>query len=207
MARAGLDTAIVTAAAAELADIDGLDQLTLARLARRLGVRSPSLYGYVDGLNDLRGRLAILGLERLNDVLAQAAAGRAGVDALRATALAYRDFALAHPGLYAAAQVVDAGDRSATAAAGRVVDVMRAVIRGYGLEGDDAVHAARTWRAAVHGFVTLQRDDGFAMATSVSESFDRMIAIIDRGLMTEGPTARHRLGTASLPDHGGDEWG
>ena len=64
----------------------------------------------------------------------------------------------------------------------RVVEVMRAVMRGYDLEGDDAVHAVRAVRAAIHGFVMLQRDDGFGMATSVSESFARMIAIIDRGL-------------------------
>jgi AcrR family transcriptional regulator len=185
MARAGLDTEIVVSAAAELADADGLALLTLARLARRLGVRSPSLYGHVNGLDDLRGRLAVLGLERLHDVLAQAAAGRAGVDALRATAEAYRDFALAHPGLYAAAQGVGAGDRSATAAGARVVDVMRAVMRGYRLEDEDAVHAVRAFRAAVHGFVTIQRDGGFGMATSVSESFDRMITIIDRGLMSD----------------------
>ena len=181
MARAGLDTAIVVAAAAELVDADGLEALTLARLARRLGVRSPSLYGHVGGLDDLRGRLAVLGAERLHDVLAQAAAGRAGGDALRATAEAYRDFALAHPGLYAAGEAC--GAALATTGAGmRVVEVMRAVMRGYDLEGDDAVHAVRAVRAAIHGFVTLQRDDGFGMATSVSESFARMIAIIDRGL-------------------------
>ena len=47
MPRAGLNTDRVVAAAAELADEVGLDQLTLAALAARLGVRQPSLYKHV----------------------------------------------------------------------------------------------------------------------------------------------------------------
>ena len=47
MARAGLDADAVVAAAAQLADADGLEALTLARLAAVLGIRSPSLYAHV----------------------------------------------------------------------------------------------------------------------------------------------------------------
>ena len=35
-----------------------------------------------------------------------------------------------------------------------------AVLRGYGLEGDDAIHAVRIIRAALHGFVTLETGGG-----------------------------------------------
>ena len=183
MARAaGLTPATVVAAAGELADADGLDALSLARLARRLGVRSPSLYGHVDGLGDLRARLAAAGAQRLYDVLAPAAAGRAGADALRAVLAAYRDFALAHPGLYAAAQLAGTSGEVPAAAGIRVVEVMRAVMRGYGLEGDAAVHAVRAVRAAVHGFVSLQQGGGFGMAVPVQRSWEEMIELLDRGL-------------------------
>jgi AcrR family transcriptional regulator len=43
MPRVGLDSEAVVSAAAELADAEGLDAVTLARVAGRLGVRSPSL--------------------------------------------------------------------------------------------------------------------------------------------------------------------
>ncbi|MGI8712393.1 MAG: TetR family transcriptional regulator, partial [Solirubrobacteraceae bacterium] len=56
MPRAGLDAEAVVTAAARLADAEGLECLTLARLAQRLGVRSPSLYAHVDGLEELRAR-------------------------------------------------------------------------------------------------------------------------------------------------------
>ena len=43
MPRVGLDTEAVVGAAEQFADADGLGALTLAGLARRLGVRPPSL--------------------------------------------------------------------------------------------------------------------------------------------------------------------
>src|SRR6266568_2442851 len=52
--RAGLDRSTVVEAAARLVDEEGIEQLTLARLAERLGVRTPSLYNHVAGLPGLK---------------------------------------------------------------------------------------------------------------------------------------------------------
>ena len=98
MPRAGLDPEAVVGAAAALADEDGLGQLTLARLAAALGIRTPSLYSHVDGLADLQARLGARGAREMAVALQAAAAGRAGADALRAVAGAYRGYAHAHPG-------------------------------------------------------------------------------------------------------------
>lgn len=54
--RAGLDTQTLVLAAAELADEYGMEGVTLALLAAKLGVRSPSLYNHVNGLKELRIR-------------------------------------------------------------------------------------------------------------------------------------------------------
>jgi hypothetical protein len=118
----------------------------------------------------------------LHLALARAAAGRSGVEALRATLEAYRDFADAHPGLYAASELAGRSGPAAEAAGARAVEVMYAVMRGYGLEGEPAVHAVRTVRAAVRGFVTLHQDGGFALAVSVPDSWEWMLALLDRGL-------------------------
>ena len=48
MSRRTLDTGQVVDCAAELADADGLDAVTLTRVAERLGVRQPALYRHVD---------------------------------------------------------------------------------------------------------------------------------------------------------------
>jgi AcrR family transcriptional regulator len=187
MARAGLDTDSVVRAGARLADAEGLQAVTLARLASDLGVRPPSLYAHVDGLGDLRRRIGDRGALELAGELQAAAAGRAGGDALIAVAQAYRRYALAHPGSYEALQrAPDSGDREASAAAQRVVDVVLAVLRGYGLAGDDAVHATRVIRSALHGFVTLERGGGFAIPLGLNESYARLLAVLDRGLPAAG---------------------
>jgi AcrR family transcriptional regulator len=188
MPRAGLDTGAVVDAAARLADADGLESLTLARLAAELGIRAPSLYAHVDGLEDLRRRIGGRGARALADALARAAAGRAGVDALTAIADTYRAYARAHPGSYAAlqrARELSQSDEAAVAAQA-AADVVIAVLRGYGLEGDDALHATRAIRAALHGFVVLEEVGGFAIDLPIDESFDRLVATLDAGLRESG---------------------
>ena len=182
MARAGLDAGAVVAAAARIADADGLDAVTLARLAGELGVRTPSLYSHVGGLDDLRRRLALRGARELGDALLQAAAGRAGRDALHGVASAYRDYARAHPGSYQALQRAE--HLRDDEAAARAVRVVLAVLDGYGLSGDAAIHATRSVRAALHGFVALEAVGGFGMSQPVDDSFAALVDLLDRGLQS-----------------------
>ena len=181
MPRAGLDTEAVVAAAAALADADGLAQLTLARLAAALGIRTPSLYAHVDGLGDLRERLGARGARELAATLQIAAAGRARGDALRAIGLAYRKYAHAHPGTYAAMQIASDSEEFEAAGA-EVVGLIIAVLRGYGLEGERAIHAVRAIRSALHGFVTLEREGGFGLPVTVDDSYDNLVTMLDAGL-------------------------
>ena len=181
MPRAGLDSEAVVAAAAALADADGLARLTLARLAADLGIRTPSLYAHVDGLSDLRERLAARGARELAAALRLAAAGQARGDALRAVALAYREYAHAHPGTYAAMQTPSEREELQSAAT-EVVGLIVAVLRGYGLEGEPAIHAVRAIRSALHGFVTLEREGGFGLPVDVDTSYDNLVTMLDAGL-------------------------
>ncbi len=186
MPRAGLTAQRVVASAAEMADADGLEAVTLAALAARLGVRPPSLYAHVRGIDELRASIAARGAEQLADELGAAAAGRSGGDALSAVAHAYRAFALAHPGSYMALQVARDDDEEAARAAERVLDVVLAVLRGYGLTGRRALHAARTVRAALHGFVLLEMQGGFGIPLAPGDSFAELVAVLDRGLSPRG---------------------
>ena len=176
MPRAGLNTDRVVDAAMELADEVGLDKLTLAALAIRLGVRQPSLYKHVASLDALQRLISMRGKVEAADVLAQAAIGRARDDALIAMAWAWRSWALDHPGRYQASQRGAApGDAEHEQVARRSIGVLAAVIDGYGLAGDDAIDAIRAYRAALHGFVALEADNGFAFPNDVERSFDRLV--------------------------------
>ncbi len=178
-----LDKAAVIQAAAELADAEGLEQLTLARLAERLGIQTPSLYNHVAGLRGLRRDLAQLGIHELNARLTRAVMGKAGDEAVAALAQAFRAFAKEHPGLYATTvRPPDAGDQQWQTAAQAVVEVIAAVLASYGLQGEDAIHAIRGLRSALHGFVALETAGGFGLPLDLDESFRRLVQIMIHGL-------------------------
>ncbi len=183
MPRIGLDTESLIGAAEAMADSAGLEAVTIASLARKFQVRPPSLYAHVDSLDDLRRRLANRGRRELASALQRAAAGRARSDALAAIADAYRTYAHEHPGAYRALQrAPDPDDQEALAAAADVVAVVVATLRGYGLEGDDAIHATRIIRAALHGFVSLEIEKGFGLPVDIDDTFSRLTSILDEGL-------------------------
>lgn len=185
MARAGLDRQAVVGAAAALADAEGVEAVTLGALALRLGIRTPSLYNHVDGLPGLRRELALLGLRRLSDMLAEAALGRAGDEAVMAIAAAYRAFAREHPGLYAATLAQDPHDAEARRAGERPVEIVLAVLAFYRLEGDAAIHAVRGLRSALHGFVSLEAAGAFGIPLDLDESFSRLVRLLIGGLHRE----------------------
>jgi len=181
--RAGLNPDRVVAEAAALADERGIQALSLAPLAERLGVRVPSLYKHVRGLDDLHRRLALAGLRDLAEALGAATVGRSGRDALLACATAWRAYAKAHPGRYGAIQrAPDPADAELVAAASRLTELVYAILRGYGLDDEQTVHATRAVRSALHGFVTLEAAGGFGLPQDVDESYTRLVELLDSGL-------------------------
>ncbi|MER5791639.1 TetR-like C-terminal domain-containing protein [Streptomyces sp. NPDC001980] len=177
MARAGITADRLVAAAAELADEAGFEQVSLSALARRFGVRDASLYSHVRNLQDLRHRLALLAGGEMIDRIAVAVAGRSGRDALAAYADAYRAYALAHPGRYAATQIridptlVDPDNPAMR----RTVEITYGMLRGYGLAEPDLTDAVRLLRATFHGYCALEASGGFNAPRDVRASWDRAI--------------------------------
>jgi AcrR family transcriptional regulator len=96
--RAGLSRAQVVDAAARIADADGLEQLTLARVAAELGIRAPSLYKHVPHKSALETAIVADGFAEA--AAAFEAATEGADDPLAAFVGAYRAFASAHPHLY-----------------------------------------------------------------------------------------------------------
>jgi AcrR family transcriptional regulator len=196
MPRTGLTPASVTAAAADVVDEVGFDQLSMGLLAERLGVRTPSLYKHVASQADLAHRIAVLAMTELGDALRDATQGRAGSDALAAGALAMRMFVREHPGRYAAgnaARLTGPGDPLATVA-DRVMASWAAMLRGYRLDPGQEIHAMRMLRSVLHGFATVEVAGGFQMDADVDESFAWMIDFIDHGLRAIATSGRALAG-------------
>jgi AcrR family transcriptional regulator len=178
-----LDRASVVQAAADLADREGLECVSLVTLATRLGVRSPTLYQYVEGLAGLRRELTLLGTRELAQRVGHAVMGKAGDEAVIALADAYRAFVKEHPGLYAATvQAADPADRELGSIQSELVDIVVRTLSAYHLAGDQAIHAVRMLRSAVHGFATLESSGGFGLALDLDESFRLMLYALIAGL-------------------------
>ncbi|MDA1132991.1 MAG: TetR-like C-terminal domain-containing protein, partial [Proteobacteria bacterium] len=96
-------------------------------------------------------------------------------------------FACEHPGLYAASVPAPGDDDpELQRAADQLLGVLLDVLAGYGLSGDDALHAVRAVRAILHGFLSLDAAGGFGMPLDVEESFRRLVASFVRGLGEHG---------------------
>jgi AcrR family transcriptional regulator len=181
MPRAGLTEARVVDEAERMADEVGLSRLTLAAVAERLGVRQPSLYKHIDGMDALQRSLAVRAKSELANVLARAAVGRERGEAIASLSHAYRAWALEHPGRYAAAQRAPMpGDADDEAASQALVQIVADVLDGYQLREDDAIDAIRAFRSTLHGFITLEAAGGFGLPVDIDRSFDQLV----RGLIT-----------------------
>jgi AcrR family transcriptional regulator len=187
MPRAGLNHGAVVEAAQRLADEVGLDQLTLTAVAADLGVRQPSLYKHIEGVDDLHRSLAVRAKTELTAVLATATAGRSGPEAVRALAEAYRGWGQAHPGRYAATlRSPDPGDEDDERASAGAVAIVQQVLASMGIPDADGVHATRALRAGLHGFLTLEAAGGFGLPDDVADSFRYLVDLLVLGLRTKG---------------------
>lgn len=203
MGRVGLTTEGVVREAAALVDAEGPGALRVAALAARVGVRPASIYAHVASLEEIRLGVTALALAELADRVGEAVAGRAGTDAVAAYAEAVRAYAAAHPGRYAATRLrvddaggdgtaaIEAGRRdgglraSAIEAGRRNAGLARAVLRGYGLEGEREVHAVRLLGSVVHGYVDLELSGAFDHSDPPSAtSWPVVVAALDAALRT-----------------------
>jgi AcrR family transcriptional regulator len=171
-----LDEATVVAAAARIADAEGLEAATLSRLAAELGVRPPSLYNHVESHAALMRAVALDSYAEFGDALRDAAVGRAREDGIRAIAVAYRGYAAEHPGRYATTVRAPAReDKEAQDLAMNGLAPIFAVLAGWGIEGDEATHLIRVIRSSLHGFVSLEQGGGFGIPLQIDESFDLLV--------------------------------
>jgi AcrR family transcriptional regulator len=189
--RMGLDQASVVEAAAKLVDEEGIEQLTLGRLAERLHVKTPSLYNHIAGLPGLKHDLALYCLRDLLGCVTCATIGKSGAVAILALADAYRTYAKQTPGRYALTlQAPPPGDQEVQAAAQQVVEVVLAVLTPYKLGEEDAIHAIRGLRSIVQGFISLEMAGGFGMPIDTEASFHWLIQLFIDGLSQLTATRR-----------------
>ncbi|MFG1793647.1 TetR/AcrR family transcriptional regulator [Nocardia sp. NPDC049149] len=192
MARAGLTVERITRAAADLADEIGFDNVTMSGLAKTFGVKDASLYSHVKNLQELRARVAMLAAVEKTDLIADAVAGRAGRDALAAFAHAWRDYALNHPGRYAATQSpMPPGLADANPGGLRAIELTYAMLRAYGLAEPALTDAVRLLRSTFHGYTALEASGGFGDSRDTAVSWESVIDALHVAL-ERWPSREHK---------------
>jgi AcrR family transcriptional regulator len=164
----------VVASGRKLVERDGVEQFALAGVAVDLGVRTPSLYRYVDNKVALLRLINREFLVELFQVLERASVnGASPMERLSAVLYAYRAFAHANPRVYqmAFAYDVDALRPDEDFLVSLVLPLQRDMAAISGAAGSLA--ALRGAFALVHGWVMLELTDQLRRGGDLAADFGR----------------------------------
>lgn len=181
-----LDKNAVVQAAVDLLNAEGVGALSLSRLADELGVKTPSLYNHVNGLDGLQQELEVMNARLLADRFSEAAIGKSGSELFMDVSQAFREYVKENPGLYMStlrsSSTQQVLDEHLQREEERMMKVGMTVVASLGLQGEDAIHGLRAFRSMVHGFATLEIAGGFGLPQDCDESFRRLISALVTGL-------------------------
>lgn len=182
MARAALSADAVVGIALQLLDEKGPDALTLSAVAGRAGVATPSLYKHVRNLAELRDLMSARIMNDIADQVGQAVLGHSADEAIRALMTAWRHYARHHPHRYAA--LLHRPEPRTAQAGKRLLDILFATLRAYGMTDSAAIHAVRCLRAVLHGFAALEAQGAFQLPEELDESYELLTHMVITGLHT-----------------------
>lgn len=174
--RIGLDLTTIVITAVEILDTEGLEAVTLAAIARKLNVRSPSLFNHIKGLPELKRELSLYGLNMLSGVLESAVIGKKEDEAIFALANAYVQFSREHPGLYELTlRIPEPDDSEMEMASSQIINLLNEIFIDYHLTDNETIHAIRGFRSILHGFSSLNQKNAFGLPVNLEESFQFLL--------------------------------
>ena len=171
-----IDRETVIRAAAEIADAQGLDAVTLSTVAQALHKNVSSLYNHVDGFEGLIHGIALLAVREIADALWQAGLGRSGREGIVAQAHAFHDFMIRRPERFKASLQTRIFDADLMAEHFRCNKAIRAVIASFDLDKRQIAHATRILTASIVGFCAVYEGVAQqALNPPVKETFDLLV--------------------------------
>lgn len=181
----------IVAAGRQILDAEGLDRLTMDRVAAAVGVRGPSLYKRVRDRGELIHLIANSAATELGDLVEQAASTGNPHRDLRGMVDALRSFAHRYPASYGLLfdRLPETWRPDRERVERAVQPLFRAVAALAGPE--DELEAARTVVAWARGFIEMELSGAFKLGGNVEDAYrfgvDRLIAAIE--LRTDAASA------------------
>jgi len=184
-ARTSLDE--IVAAGREILDAEGLDGLTMDRVARAVGVRGPSLYKRVRDRGELIHLIANAAALELGDLVGEAATTGDASRSLRAMVDALRAFARAKPSSYGLLfdRLPDTWRPDRPIVERVVAPLFRTVAVLAGPERE--LEAARTVVAWARGFIEMELADAFQLGGSIEDAYEFGIERLIAAIATSAP--------------------
>ena len=143
--------------ASDMADRNGLHNVSLKAIAENLGIRTPSLYNHIGSLDELLREIAHSGMRTMNEKMIRAAIGKTGDSALKLVAVEYLNYMIEHPGVYEIIQWANWNGTEETAAINNeYISLLNAFIIPYNLEIESSREVLNMITGFIHGYTTLQ---------------------------------------------------
>ncbi|MBM6722002.1 MULTISPECIES: TetR/AcrR family transcriptional regulator [Oscillospiraceae] len=178
MSAKGLTKDLILAEAVACMESTGQPVVSLHEVARRLGVKTPSLYNHIKNTKELRYEIFQYAIGQFVANQRAATANKRKDEAVRAFAEAYHTFATENKGLYRLIMSIPSEeDERAKEVAIPLLETVVEILTDYGLTEESVAHWQRVFRAILHGFISEEDLGYFYYYKSIDLKKSRDIAV------------------------------
>lgn len=176
MGAKGLTREIIVAEAVAYIEENGQPVVSLHEIARRLGIKTPSLYNHIKSTKELQHEIFKYAIDRFVSNQLSATKNKKKDDAVIAFAEAYHSFAIANIGLYRLVMSIPSDDRGKEMAV-PLLDAVVSILSDYNLTDETIAHWQRVFRAILHGFISEEELGYFYYYNTIDLNKSRDIAV------------------------------
>ena len=133
-------------------------------MAKKLKIKSPSLYNRISNLEDLKNKISLYGWKQLEEKMLLSIVGESGYEAIKCMAYAFYDYATENKVTH------------------NTFDILFKILRKQNLSDETINHFIRTLRGFLEGYVLLVNHQAFGHPLSIQKSFDFSLNILINGV-------------------------
>lgn len=149
-----------------------LYHITLHDVANELRIKTPSLYNYISGIEDMYLKVGLYGLNILINKLIMSSVGLSGRNALFSITEAYYLFAIEDPVLIDAIEnPFISNNKTLSDEKRKIVDLISTILNSYEYGKEKKIHIIRVIRSYLYGFTKLQAGSLHQINVDFKKSF------------------------------------
>mgnify|MGYP000872400831 CR=1 FL=1 len=178
MSTKGLSKKIIVDEAVVYIEENGRPDISLHEIARRLGIKTPSLYNHIENTKELQYSVFKVAIEKFVKNQNIAIKNKQKDEAVKAFAKAYHTFATENRGLYLLIMSMPSeNDEISKKMAVPLLDIVINILSKYNLPEEKIAHWQRVFRAILHGFISQEYLGYFYYYSDIDLNESREIAI------------------------------